>query len=99
MAKSTQSLVVLVGDYKRAGPSERWAHGRKANRSLSQNYLRSGTVSTALCLSSTPLIQAAMTQSSSSEHSGQKPRGLADIPITLFADEMYPIQDNLPDDG
>ncbi|WP_448328085.1 autotransporter domain-containing protein [Sulfitobacter sp. M13] len=93
-AKSTNRSVVLVGDYNAADTSERGLNRASQQKLILQNYLRSGNSFYGTLLEQYAVDQAAMTQFIS-EHSGQN-LALADIPDTLFADEMYPIQDNLP---
>jgi outer membrane autotransporter protein len=93
-AKSTNRSVVLVGDYNAADTSERGLNRASQQKLILQNYLRSGNSFYGTLLEQYAVDQAAMTQFIS-EHSGQY-LALTDIPDALFADEMYPIQDNLP---
>ncbi len=93
-AKSTNRSVVLVGDYNAADTSERGLNRASQQKLILQNYLRTGNSFYGTLLEQYAVDPAAMTQFIS-DHTGEY-LALADIPDSLFADEIYPIQDNLP---
>jgi subtilase-type serine protease len=93
-AKSTNRSVVLVGDYNAADVSERGLNRASQQKLILQNYLRSGNSFYGTLLDQYAADPAAMSQFIS-ENTG-KSLSLDDIPDALFADEMYPILDNLP---
>ncbi|QCO55421.1 autotransporter domain-containing protein [Pseudorhodobacter turbinis] len=93
-AKSTNRSVVLVGDYNAADTSERGLNRASQQKLILQNYLQSGNSFYGTLLEQYAVDPAAMTQFIS-DHSGEY-LALTDIPDTLFTDEMYPVQDNLP---
>ncbi|MGY9047749.1 MAG: autotransporter domain-containing protein [Rhodobacterales bacterium] len=93
-AKSTNRSVILVGDYNAADVSERGLNRASQQKLILQNYLRSNNTFYGTLLEQYAVDPAAMSQFIA-DHKGQS-LSLTDIPDTLFAEEMYPINDNLP---
>ncbi|MDP3340542.1 autotransporter domain-containing protein [Frigidibacter sp.] len=93
-AKSTNRSVVLVGDFNAGDVSERGLNRASQQKLILQNYLRSGNAFYGTLLEQYAVDPEAMTKFIA-EHSGER-LSLDDIPDDLFADEMYPVEDNIP---
>jgi len=93
-AQSTNRSVVLVGDYNAADVSERGLARASQQKLILQNYLVTGNEFYGTLLDQYAVDADAMT-SFIAEHTGERLE-LDSIPDDLFADELYPVQDNLP---
>lgn len=93
-AKSTNRSVVLVGDFNAGDVSERGLHRASQQKLILQNYLRSGNAFYGKLLQQYAVDPDAMAEFIA-ENNGQS-LALDDIPDDLFADEMYPVEDNIP---
>ena len=93
-AKSTNRPVVIVGDFNAADVSERGLHRASQQKLILQNYLQSNNAFYGKLLEQYAVDPAAMTKFIA-DNKGKR-LALADIPDDLFADEMYPVADNIP---
>lgn len=93
-AKSTNRSVILVGDFNAGDVSERGLHRASQQKLILQNYLRSGNAFYGKLLEQYAVDADAMAEFIA-DHSGQS-LALSDIPDDLFAEELYPVADNIP---
>ncbi|QDY70601.1 endonuclease/exonuclease/phosphatase family protein [Qingshengfaniella alkalisoli] len=93
-SSSTNRSVILSGDYNAGDVSERGMHRASQQKLILQNYLRSNNSFYATLLDEYAVDKDAM-NSFIADHRGQS-LSLNDIPDSLFADEMHPVEHNTP---
>lgn len=93
-ALSTARPVILTGDWNAGDVSERGLHRASQQKLILQNYLRTGNSFYGTLLEEYAVDPDAMADFID-DHYGES-LSLDQIPDDLFADEMYPVENNTP---